>query len=89
MVWSRPGVYYTPSAEELVGSIVLNGPLDLVVREVIEPLEKEGSEVDPQPEFSPEPLFALGRDAFKAKEYHIVEGLPRDDVGQLPQRMSG
>ena len=56
-------------------------PLDLAVREVIEPLEKEGSEVDPQPEFSPEPLFALGRGALQSKEYHIGEGLPRNDLG--------
>jgi hypothetical protein len=65
MVGSMPGVDETSSAEELVGGIVLDGPFDLTVGEVVESLEEESPEVDTQREFSPEPPFPLGCGAFE------------------------
>jgi hypothetical protein len=45
--------------------------------------------VDPQPEFSAEPPLALGCGAFQIGQDHIGEGLPRNNLGQLEQRMGG
>lgn len=87
VVGSVPGINNTPSAEKLVGSIVLDGPFDLTVGEVVEPLEEQGPQVDPPPEFSAEPPLALGRGVFQIGQYYIGETLPRDDVGPLEQRM--
>jgi len=75
------------SAEELIGGIVPDGPFDLTVGEVIEPLEKEDPEVDTQCQFSAKPPFALGGGALQIWKDHIGEGLPRDDLRQLDQRM--
>jgi len=85
MPWSDK----TSSAKELVGGIVPNGPFDLAISEVIEPLEKQDPEVDTQRQFSAKPPLALSRGAFQIRKYHIGEGLPRDDVSQLDQRMGG
>ncbi len=41
-----PLVHHPPAAEQLVGSIILDPPLDSAVGEVVEPLEQEGPEVD-------------------------------------------
>ena len=82
-----PWVDEASSAKELVGCIVLNGPFDLAIGEVIEPLEKEGSEVATQREFSAKPPFALGRGALKIAEDDLGERLPREDQSQLDQRM--
>src|SRR4029450_5399416 len=84
-----PWVDETSSAKELVGGIVPQGPFDLAISEVIEPLEQEGSEVDTQRECSAKPPFALGGGALQTRQGHIGEGLPRDDLGQLDQRMCG
>ena len=89
VVGSVPGVHKTLPAEESVGGIVLDGPFDLAVGQVVKPLEEEGPQVDPQPEFSAEPPFALGRGALQIGQDHIGEGLPRDDLGELDQRMGG
>ncbi len=55
-----PLVHHPPAAEQLVGGIILDPPLDLAVGEVVEPLEQEGPKVDAQLEFSADPPFALG-----------------------------
>ena len=89
MVGRMPWSDETSSAKELVGGIVLNGPFDLAIREVIEPLEQEDPEVDTQRQFSAKPPLALGRGAFQIRQYHIRQGLPRDDVSQLDERMGG
>ena len=81
--------YRTLPAEESVGGIVLDGPFDLAVGQGVKPLEEQGPQVDPQPEFSAEPPFALGRGAFQIGQDHIGEGLPRNDLGSLDQRMGG
>ena len=89
MVGWAPVVDHAPPTKELVGSIVLDAPVHLAVGEVIEPLEQEGAQVDAQPEFSAQPPFAFGRGALQIGQGHVGEGLPRDDLGQLDQRMCG
>jgi hypothetical protein len=69
--------------------LLLGSPCDLAISEVIEPLEKQDPEVDTQRQFSAKPPFALGCGAFQIRKYHIRQGLPRDDVSQLDQRMGG
>jgi hypothetical protein len=54
------GVHKPLAAEELASGIVLDGPFDLAVGEMVEPLEEEGPKVDTQPEFSAESPLALG-----------------------------
>jgi hypothetical protein len=81
MIRSVPQGDDPSSVEELVGGIVLDGPFDLTVGEVIEPLEEYSPQVEPQPEFSAEPPFALGGGAFQIGQDHIGEGLPRNDLG--------
>ena len=46
MVGRPPVVDHAPPTEELVGRIVLDGPFNLAVGEVIEPLQEEGTKVD-------------------------------------------
>jgi hypothetical protein len=82
MIWNVPGINNTPSAENLVGRIILNGPFDLAVGQVVKPLEEQSPQVDPQPEFSAEPPCALGCGAFQIGQNYIGEGLPRDDLNQ-------
>jgi hypothetical protein len=84
-----PVVDNAPPTEELVGGIVLHGPFDLAVGQVVKPLEEQGPQVDPQPEFSAEPPLALGRGALQIGQDHIGEDLPRNNLGQLDQRMCG
>ena len=67
--------------------MVLDGPFALAVSEVIEPLQEEGAQVDTPLECSAEPPLARGSGALQIGQYHIGEGLPRDDLGKLDQRM--
>src|SRR5262245_20350171 len=89
MVRCTPVVHNTPPTEELVGGMVLDSPVNLSIGEVVEPLEQKGTEVDTQLEFASKPPFPLGRGALQIGEYHIGEGLPGDDLGQLDQWMGG
>jgi hypothetical protein len=73
----------------LVSGIVLDGPFDLAVGEVVEPLEEEGPQVDTQLEFSAKPPFALGSGTLKVLKNYVDKALPGDDMGQLEQRMGG
>src|SRR5262252_7257812 len=84
-----PWVDETSSAQQLVGCIVLKGPFDLAISEVIEPLEQEGPEVDTPCQFSAKPPFALGGGALQIWQDHIGEGLPRNNASELDQRMCG
>jgi len=84
-----PWVDETSSAKELVGGIVLHGPFNLAIGEVIEPLEQKSSQMDAELELASEPPFPLGRGTLQIGEYYIGEGLPGDDLGQLDQRMGG
>jgi len=60
-----PWVDETSSAKESVGGIILHGPFDLAIGEVIEPLEQESSEVATQREFSAKSPFARGGGALQ------------------------
>src|SRR5499427_3669770 len=84
-----PWIDETASAKELVGGIVLQGPFDLAISEVIEPLEQEGPEVDTQCQFSAQPPFARGGGALQIWQDHIGKGLPRHNASELDQRMCG
>ena len=44
----------------------LDGPFDLAVGEMVEPLEEEGPKVDTQPKFSAESPLALGSGTLQA-----------------------
>jgi hypothetical protein len=69
--------------------MVLDGPFDLTVGEVIKPLEEERPEVDTPRELSAEPPFPLSCGALQSRQYHSGEGLPGADLGQLEQWMCG
>jgi len=84
-----PWVDETSSAEELVGGMVLDGPFDLTISEVIEPLKKEGPEVDTPRQCSAQPPCALGSGSLEIMENHSSQSLPRDDLGELHQWMGG
>src|SRR5262249_35544680 len=89
MIRCTPVVYNTPPTEELVGGMVLDSPVNLSISEVVEPLEQKGTEVDTQLELASKPPFPLGRGTLQIGEYHVGEGRPGDDLGQLDQWMSG
>src|SRR5262245_24904385 len=84
-----PGVDEPSSAEELRGGSVPDGPFDLAIREGIEPLEKHDPKVEPQRQVAAQPPGALGRGALQLRKYPIRQGLPRDHLGPLEQRMGG
>ena len=77
------------ATKELVDGIVLNGPVDLSVGEIIEPLEQQSTEMDAQLELATQPPFAFGRGAFEIGSHHLCQGVPGNDASELNQRMVG
>lgn len=57
MVRCMPVINSATATKELVGGIVLNGPVDLPVSEIIEPLEEQSTKMDAQLELGVIALF--------------------------------
>src|SRR5687767_13301002 len=84
-----PVLHKATAAKELVRRIVLHGPLDLSVREIIEPLEQQSAEVNTQLEFATQPPFPVGRGAFEIGQHQLRQARPGNDESELNQRMMG
>jgi hypothetical protein len=84
-----PVLHDATATKELVSRIVLDRPLDLSVREIIEPLKQQSTEIDAQLEFATQPPFAFRRGAFEIGQHPLCQDVPRNNESELNQRMVG